>query len=242
MLVGLVHTIAHLVETAILTPSNRLELDLNGKTIEVFVGESKTSFFVHRSVFVKNSGFARSALSDGWNATNVNLPDCNPERFQKYMHYLYRDRLPSAPPGTSGSGGEDGFEWTAELFNHYYMGDFLQDFRYCNRIMDTIGQQTIHLWPGNSVEDIYQSTAPKSTLRRWIADYHVWRGKGKTAVLFYHIHDFVVDITDAFIKKEQETDATPYRLRSPWSRDRCRYHIHVDDSKREACKGGEEDA
>lgn len=98
------------------------------------MGDDKKEFTVHRSFAIKSSKFLQAALKNDsrWKEAQekrVALPEAKPVDFEVYLERVYSSQL--APREA-----ETPEELGTMLVRLYILGDFLDDARFCNRVMD----------------------------------------------------------------------------------------------------------
>lgn len=95
-------------------------------------------FTVHKSFAVKSSRLLRAALNPdhGWKEAHdkrVPLPEVEPVDFEWYLEWVYTGHLtPREEDGKHNRG--------ATLIRLYILGDYLDDAKFCNSIMDIVSK------------------------------------------------------------------------------------------------------
>ncbi|KAK5691952.1 hypothetical protein LTR97_011123 [Elasticomyces elasticus] len=135
-----------------------------GDTIVVLVGINETSFTVHQDLLCRSSCFFKTALAGDWLESRegiFRLAETNADAFRTYVDTLYtpsvhlRDLVDEAPPRFSvedtlkaklKAAFAQRVENTLQLCHMWALGDYLQDHRFQNKIIDTLGEQPIELF------------------------------------------------------------------------------------------------
>jgi hypothetical protein len=106
------------------------------ETIVVCVGngDDKKDFTVHRSFATKSSNFLQAALKheSGWKENRekrVSITETKPVDFEVYLEWVYTSQLISRDTKTEQDRG-------AMLVRLYILGDFLDDAKFCNNVVD----------------------------------------------------------------------------------------------------------
>jgi len=140
------------------------------QTIEVIVGENKTSFFVHPRIIAPKSPFFDAALKR-WKTAGepITLSDDEPDVFDGYLKLLYVGNFT-----TRWDEAEDHAVELRFLFKLCILADKLGDLASADLVIDRITRYLYACVP--DVEDIlpaWRSTVPESRLRRLLVDAFV---------------------------------------------------------------------
>lgn len=114
---------------------------------------------------------------------SVKFEDQDPEVFQLYLNWLYRERLPVR----NDSPGHDGNAEYIQLAKAYVLGDFLQDRKFKNAVIDsmiskasTLASDGARWYPVGEVLGIIYSenTMESCGARRLLIDFYTQTGHG----------------------------------------------------------------
>jgi hypothetical protein len=207
---------------------------LSGRSIEVIVGAVKhVTFSVHENIICAASHFFKKAMSGDWSESrnrSVRLEHDEPEVFQIYMHWLYRDTLPVRIDSVGVAGNAE----YLQLAKAYVLGDLLQDGNFKDVVLDAIIEKTTskasdgHRWypVGPVIRHIYDNTLESSEARGLLVDLYTHHACGHWLYKWacpedlpkQFLHDLAIAVLDKRVPKE-----------TPHSPDSCKYHQHIAD-------------
>lgn len=202
-------------------------------TVRVGVEPAHVDFTVHEDLVRKSSAFFEAALGREWLESKermVRLPEYAAKDFMIYVQWLYSERLHMSPDG----GAKEPTEST-NLMKGYLLGDYLQDTRYKDTLMDALIE-----WGWSATEKDYAaivsnwayavlSKTPKDCpLRKFLVDLTVWH---TTSAFWVSSHqgfsnEFVAMVSVGFSTRCNDA----YRV-SPLrtgAHGYCSYHCHGD--------------
>lgn len=191
------------------------------ETIEVCAGEGDAveSFTVHTTYATKSSKFIQAALGrDSWKEAQekrITLPEAEPAVFESYIHWLYTNDIDLGESvQVCDSCQRDALEpdgegerlcmnrCSQELASMYILGDFLDDTRFCNAVMDVWKKTSrrVRCVPQPSaVEIIWEQTSVGCPARELLLQH--WKGgvsnTGTSKYLLDHAEhskEFLVDL------------------------------------------------
>ena len=224
--------------------------------IEVFVGEEKRSFAVHKNIICAHSPFFEAACSQRWATATPNpiaLPEDDPEVFDIYLNCVYKncvdvgnleDPLPS----------EEHYHECSRVYlrlaKTYLLADKLQDVATTNLVMDEIIRyrtSRLSIPPRGVTAFIAGHTLVESPLRRFFVDLYVHQASlGAIQAAFGTDRlpqSFMFSVLEEKTRLDKENREKTiksvfcsYHVDKP----RCRYHQHDERHPRcgDQCEKG----
>lgn len=104
---------------------------------EVYVGECRSAFLVHRHILCTSSIFFQTAFNKDWRESFtrcIRLREVTPSAFAIYLHRLYTGKLDIVQDQSNE--GTRSLDTYTTLLDCYVLGDFLGDSRFCNAVTD----------------------------------------------------------------------------------------------------------
>lgn len=217
-------------------------------TIVVGEGGEAREFMVYKSYVTKSSKFFKAAMTQDWKEARekrITIPDHDPAAFEGYLNWVYSKQITlKGDKQLCDHCIEDKVDeagclstQSMELTNMYIIGDYLDDKRFCNAVMDDLKDLAIQsaCTPSpQTVCHVWECTSPSSPLRKlflqdmasmiYTDENGSWLKDEETP------KDFVVDLlvfvgqrSEKFLGKVWQDDLN--RLE-----EKCSFHLHVDDS------------
>ncbi|CAI7604079.1 unnamed protein product [Penicillium glandicola] len=156
---------------------------LQGRTVDILVGDGHEAFSVHEKLIRDSSSFFDKAMAGEWKESlqrTFQLPDDEPRIFGLYIHWLYYGTLPvfCDEPGLPGNA-----EYV-DLVKAYVLGDKFLDFKFQNATIDAIIEKTdsksqdrSRWFPvGEPIEYAYTNTCESALIRKLLVDLYVHNG------------------------------------------------------------------
>jgi hypothetical protein len=206
------------------------------KVIDICVGAEpkQVDFSVHENLIRSSSRFFDAALNHDWKETQeriIRLPDCNVHAFRIYVQWLYTNQLFTKLQFNQTSAKDGQREW-ANLVKAYLLGDYLQDIKFKDTIMDAMvdwgheaDRECINAPPHSSVE-IYQQTSNTSPLRKLVVDFTTWSIMDSSHVSMSDFQ-FPSDFLAAVVTNLAERFRTGNDVTSDFvGKKYCQYHCH----------------
>lgn len=158
--------------------------------VEVFAGESRVRFTIHKKVLTEHSSFFKMALSGPWveaQQKKVELFEVHPAYFKSFVNFAFSGAIDTTPlEFVEGDMSDEeviaagyqpshfrAVELTERLVHSWVKGDFLGAPDFQNKIMDIlyarVGQVTG--MTDNIPRYVWEKTIPGSILRRLVVDY-----------------------------------------------------------------------
>jgi hypothetical protein len=163
--------------------------------------ELTARYTVPECLLTETSEFFKAACrSDAWKEyaeRTIKLPDVEPDTFNAYLLWVYRQEIPTAHP-------KEALELIDGLARLWLLGDRLADFRLCNAAMDGMIAEMIpytlvtasNAIPPKLIEQIWSATTSGRSIRRLMVDYYVKhvRVKAMEAESADYNHEFTKDL------------------------------------------------
>lgn len=202
----------------------------------MLVGGDKTKFVVHENIACRTSLFFRTAVRGDWKEATqktVQLPEVKAEVFGTYLNWLYTGNVViSSDPNFTYNGERDESK-TYIIFEHlvdaYGLGDFLQDRKFRNAVVDEVQEAVEEFGSLNDDALLFYSkgrVSMRSRLGKMIVDYYATDLDllaFERDVETYPV-EFVIEVAKVCVR-EQVMDLDE---RKPANRPKCYYHEHVD--------------
>lgn len=192
---------------------------------------------------IKSSKFLQAALNNDWKEARekrVPLPEVNPIDFEAYLEWLYTSQL-------TPSGNETVSERGTTLVRLYVLGEFLDDAKFCNAIMDAF-IATNDRWSfslsGETIVFTWEKTSVGSPLRTAIlemaAAYLAYRDQRlKTFPNILGTDVVLLDLFKYLENKHGLSMSLRPNVTVPWEqpRDKCEFHRHNEANPK--CPGSQ---
>jgi hypothetical protein len=187
---------------------------------------------VHKDALTKDSTFFRGALDKEFREAKeklVRMPEADVEAFAIYIQWVYNNKIVLLEPEDVKSDG-NALRRTRLLVNLYILADLAGNTSLMNQTVDEYNEllQAVKVGPCPAdVTRAYDDTPDKSKLRKFVLDWYLstvqidWLEKNMSAMP----DQFVRDLAIGFGKMA----ANGARPKSPYTREKCEYHIHNDD-------------
>jgi hypothetical protein len=229
--------------------SQLYRLDLS-ETITIVVSNENESkeFTVHTSYATKSSGFIRAAMNPNWkegHEKRITISDHEPATFEGYLNWVYSERITLEESEELcghcvDDNPEEAYcsrEHLPELVDMFILGDYLNDLRFCNAIVDVVKHFALKsscLPPQDAICCVWERTSPecqsrKLFLQQWANELEsgqneVWLKDERTS------KEFVVDLLVFVGKRHSKSQDKKWELdKNQWAKN-CSFHTHVDDS------------
>lgn len=133
--------------------------------VEVGVGAQRRTFAVYKNIAVRNGSYFKIALNRDWQGAPeklVSLPDCEPDIFENYLHFIYSGNFPFRRELESRP---------YELIKLWLLGDLLRDNNFCTMAVESLKSQPTIIKP-DAIAHLYDNTLQDSQLRLEI--FRMW--------------------------------------------------------------------
>lgn len=201
-------------------------------------GDEAKEFAVHKDYATRSSKFVKAALDKDWKEATekrITLPEANGEAFGGYLDCLYAGSVTLAR-GALDTKIQSRYYQLAQM---YILGDYLQDLRFCNDVLDC--WFTTCVVPLNEVpnaaliELVWSRTSEDCPLRSHALES--WKGSlhDTRAGDYFELHPeiprkFMADLLR--LVGSCHGQAVHLNMVAYGKRDRCDFHRHEDDDDR----------
>jgi len=220
---------------------------LSGPLIDVYVGESKRHWALHRNLLSYHSAAFQSDFEDNFQDNTptkskqrsetpsengrLKLPDVDPLGFELFVKYMYQGKLEDV---SSISDPQDKYTYAVSCYHLHRLCDKLDMPKLKNIAMDQYrkGLAEAELVPdAEEINEIYRKSLEGSTFRslvtkiaaRQIMDPDSERDAESYRICFDNNPDFAIDLVNAI-----KAGIGGLLLDDPTDGDDCDYHDHSD--------------
>lgn len=217
-------------------------------------GKKLKNFMVHKSFATKSSQYIQSALKNEWKEgkeKHVSLVDHSPEALEGYINWLYTKQVtlknaekkcihhgPDTDQGVQDS--DCIYMYCLDLVKVYILGDYLNDMRFCNAVIDTL-ELMEGCFPGlDAIDWVWSNTMQNNPLRGFIIEHWAEAVKSDLQQTIGFMKDFSLHIPQEFLldllaftgTQLCAATARPAEVKKPLAKksQKCKFHKHVDDS------------
>jgi len=212
-------------------------------------GKKIKKFMVHSSYATKSSKYMQSALKDDWKEgqeKRVNPSDYEAETLEGYIDWLYtkdvtlvnaeKECISHEPSRSRGRQDSDcSFLHCLKLAKMYTLGDYLNDMRFCNAVIDAMVLMR-DCYPGpDAVQWVWSKTMEgcpvrKHILERWAA---ILRHEDIAGYIKKHSSklpkDFLIDLLTT-VGADHRSDILRVATARRALKEKCKFNLHFDDS------------
>ncbi|KAK3715691.1 hypothetical protein LTR37_006916 [Vermiconidia calcicola] len=225
-------------------PTKRLKINYSHE-VTVLVGDTSQRFMVHKDILCWNSPFFQAACSKNWwegIEKIIRLPDHAPIAFSIYVDWRYQgvvdlwqgdEHQQTTITDTEGEERPDDGPRNDRLIRSYILGDMLQDYKFCNVVIDAwfdLFEGTLQIPHHDNINLIFDTFPETSKLRQLITH----------ELAFDTMPETYKDQNDRYnpqvwkaIAEMSVTEADiAHDLKKPKTRGKCFYHVHAEGEAR----------
>ena len=217
-------------------------------------GKKFKSFIVHESFATKSSKYIQSALKNEWKEgkeKHVSLEDHSPKTLEGYINWLYtKETTLNNAERKCKYHGPDTYQDAQDsdciymhgldLVKMYILGDYLNDMRFCNAVIDTMDLMEGCVINLDAIDWVWSNTMQNNPLTLFLLEH--WAeavesdSQGTIDYMkdgFYRIPDeFLLDLLAFTGTQLCAATARLAEVKKPLAKksQQCKFHKHIDDS------------
>ena len=203
---------------------------LSGSIVEVYVGDAKRQWSLHRNLLCHASPFFEEhfGVESKKKGDKLELTNAEPDAFELFVKWLYQGKIDDVSEMPT----EKKWDYAETCQKLYFLCDQLALQQLKNLAIDEFrkGCNQAGLVPGpEEMKPVYDNTPPSSPFRtlvskiaaRQIMDPESEVGAGTYRMCFEGSSDFAVDVIDAI-----RAGSGSKLFEDPTEGDKCLYHVH----------------
>lgn len=212
---------------------------MTAQPIKVQVGESQTTFFIHKDLLVKHSEFYKAALNEIWKEgteCTVKLPNDDPEHFKIFAAFLYTGHVHTSTEGEVKSAEPDRVfpvdtEWI-RICQSWALGQKLLSVSFKDACTDAFvaKMHESQRYPSDLHTTIYAHGPAQCGMKRLCVDVAVWKWSD-TAMNGGIMNGGYVEFWYSVAAALHKSKFSGLQGTSPFAvQNTCGYHDHGKDS------------